>query len=182
MICVSETWLMPEDPDNSFFLQHYTLIRADRSTRGGGVAIYIRANIKFEIVYSQLTTEYELEQLWIKVHIQNKKIGVGVVYKPPKVNVSSFEQVSTVLEDLSLEVDSIILTGDININLLDETAINTKTFNTFISNLNLKQLIKSPTRISNATETLIDVICVSENINVIESNTLDLCNITDNKE
>ena len=46
VICVSETWLSDSTPDVLVALKGYNVFRADRSRRGGGVAIYVKSNIK----------------------------------------------------------------------------------------------------------------------------------------
>ena len=41
ILCVSETWLSPETPDEHIAISNYNIFRCDRG-RGGGVCIYVR--------------------------------------------------------------------------------------------------------------------------------------------
>ena len=50
----------------------------------------------------------------------------------------------------------IILLGDVNVNFLDST--NGKDFKSILNLFGLKQLIQKPTRITDSTSTLIDII------------------------
>jgi hypothetical protein len=50
-IAFSESWLIPGISNNQIFLEGYEIIRLDRlHKRGGGVSIYIRADIKYKIL------------------------------------------------------------------------------------------------------------------------------------
>lgn len=86
---------------------------------------------------------------------------------------------SIVLERVYLEVNSVIIMGDININLLNLNSPDSTKFNSLLTNFNLCQIIKTPTRITATTESLIDVICVSNDVAVRNCNTMDMLNITD---
>lgn len=68
--------------------------------------------------------------------------------------------------------------GDININLL-KNENDAKYFNSNISNFNLKQIVTFPTRVTDDSESLIDVVCVSNNIVVKSCETSDMYNLTD---
>jgi exonuclease III len=42
IVCITETWLSDEIPDNAVAMHGFTLFRKDRETRGGGVAIFVK--------------------------------------------------------------------------------------------------------------------------------------------
>lgn len=50
VITLSETWLNNNISDNEIKLDGYVLYRADRDTRGGGVATYGSSNLSSELV------------------------------------------------------------------------------------------------------------------------------------
>lgn len=83
-----------------------------------------------------------------------------------------------ILENIYLEVNSVIVLGDININLLKNNN-DTSFFNLNLANFNLKQIVKFPTRVTGDSESLIDVICVSNNILVNSCDTTDMYKLTD---
>jgi len=50
VVCVTETWLHADIPDSLLCCKGYNVIRCDRNGRGGGVAMFVRNNIKFSPV------------------------------------------------------------------------------------------------------------------------------------
>lgn len=48
MVGLSETWLSNNILDNLLTIDGYVLIRMDRPTRGGGVAVYLRSGLRYE--------------------------------------------------------------------------------------------------------------------------------------
>lgn len=109
--------------------------------------------------------------------MKSKKIGVGVVYRPPSVSINCIDEIFEPLEITYLETQSIILMGDININLLDSNSHSASRFNSVINGFNLVQIVNKPTRITETSESLIDIICVSKDLKMYKSDTRDvLCN------
>lgn len=176
-VAVSETWLNPDYPDKYITIPNYSLIRMDRPTRGGGVAMYIKSEFKFKVLTSTIS-DNGVEQLWLLVNISNEKIGLGVIYKPPNVHVQYLSDVTDCLEQMYLETKSIVLMGDVNVNLLRQSA-DSRLFTSIISDFSLKQVVSKPTRITELSESLIDIICISKNLNFHYCDTYDLNNKTD---
>ena len=56
---------------------------------------------------------------------------------------------------------SIVILGDLNCDGLKNNCVEYKTLDRFLNEMNLTQLIKSPTRITDSTQSLLDVILVS---------------------
>ena len=85
---ISETWLKPSLPSNLYPLPGFILIRNDRtSRRGGGVAIYLRADLPFKIIAQSPTDRlFIMEYLFIEVSFCGTKILLGVAYSPPGVS------------------------------------------------------------------------------------------------
>lgn len=179
IIGVSETWLQPDFPSKYVCIPNYNLIRADRDGRGGGVACYLKATYKFKIFYSS-TSDNTLEQIWLIVNFNKQRVALGTIYRPPSANiVVCLSELSDVLERVYLEANLVLIMGDININLLNANSPDSAKFNSLLYNFNLCQIIKTPTRITANTESLIDVICLSNDVVVRKCDTLDLLNITD---
>ena len=158
IVGLSETWLGQGVPDDIIKINGYNLIRTDRKSRGGGVAIYIKSNLSYTISY--FSSNSTLEELWIETNILKKKYIFGTLYRPPKGRLSDF---LSILEKRLSEFQSleIICGGDINLNLLNITDQHTNTFYDYIESLNMQQLIKEPTRIANNSSSLLDIILVS---------------------
>ena len=83
IICFSETWFNGSHYDNNFQLPGYILIRKDRgvTSRGGGLAVYIKQNVKFEKVDLVLCGGTEV--LCIEIVAANSRFCLVLVYNPP---------------------------------------------------------------------------------------------------
>ena len=91
LIGVSETWFPPDVPDDTFSLPGYNIIRKDRATVGGGVALYVKSFLKFEILKfcSDETSDSSIEYLLIKLKINSQEIAVGTFYRPHGTNFNN---------------------------------------------------------------------------------------------
>ena len=140
-------------------IENYSLLRRDRGSRGGGVAIYIRNCIK----HYSLNIVGGLEQLWIMITVNGVKISLGVVYRPPNSSLPQFfDEMEDTLADIVLGADVIILTGDFNVNLLTLDSGDARRFCDLLASFNLTQIIDLPTRVALGVESLIDLICISD--------------------
>lgn len=61
VVCVTETWLHADIPDSLLCCKGYNVIRCDRNGRGGGVAMFVRNNIKFSPV--DIPSEFSMLEL-----------------------------------------------------------------------------------------------------------------------
>ena len=67
LCCFTETWLRPAIDDYIVNINNYTIIRKDRThSQHGGVCIYIRNEVKFEILRDYEDPE-RAEVLWVKI-------------------------------------------------------------------------------------------------------------------
>ena len=81
---VSETWLNPRATDAEITIPGYSVVKKDRTSRGGGIAIFIRDGIPFKIRTDITTTTAKCESLLIEInHHKCKKQFVCCIYKPP---------------------------------------------------------------------------------------------------
>lgn len=87
---VSETWLNPRITDAEITIPGYSVVRKDRTSRGGGVAIFIRDEIPFKIRRDIATNTANYESLLIEINRHKcKKQFVCCIYKPPDYRVLS---------------------------------------------------------------------------------------------
>lgn len=72
ILLLNETHL---NPNHTFYLKNYEIVRNDRhTTKGGGTAIIYKNNIKAESVHTGRNCPYsQLENTAIKIHLQNNK-------------------------------------------------------------------------------------------------------------
>jgi hypothetical protein len=83
-ICLSETWLHSQISDTQIDIPGYQEpFRKDRKDkRGGGVCAYVTNNLLANRLKDLEPVNSDL--LWIELSIQNKKVIVGVGYRPPR--------------------------------------------------------------------------------------------------
>lgn len=178
IFAVSETWLSNRIDNEHIAIDNYKFVRSDRSSRGGGVGLYIKDYLKFEMILAQC--DDALEQLWIKFKIKQKFYTLGVLYRPPQSNFNSFlNLIETSATSLLNDTDYFIFTGDVNINIFDTESIKTKQFEEMLDVYNLTQIVTDPTRITQTSCTLIDVFVISDSKLVQEIEVLDGHNLAD---
>lgn len=122
IICISESWLSPDIPDDMVGLDDYVIFRNDRIGRmGGGVAMYVHRSFKSRIVASS-ERQYsgKPEYLFVEVNSQSHpKILIAVVYRPPKAGyLSEFIEECTRLHS---SYNNLIIMGDFNIDLIRDS-------------------------------------------------------------
>ena len=156
-IGITETWLHSNSPP-IFNLDDYILLRADRKTsRGGGVAIYLYNQLKY---FGRPDLHIEgAEDIFIEiVNSKDKNIVIGVIYRPPSNPIDIFlDKLDDSLNSISKDNKLIYLMGDFNIDLLSPThqQISSRLCNIFTS-FSLHPHINKPTRITQTSSTLID--------------------------
>ena len=181
IITLSETWLDDHIPTQTCVPEGYKIIRKDRSdgfkqkygrNRGGGVAIIYKQNIKIEKI-KYATDEVE-EILWCHVKTR-ESFMLGVVYRAEYTDIIDDKETESKLEENIRKVtelsSKVILTGDFNIDLLDNASRNTELLKGIYETYGLKQHISKPTRIDKSTfkPTMIDHIWETEEGNLIKA-------------
>ncbi len=178
---ITESWLTQEYPDNLVNIPGYKLFRADRASRGGGICLYVSDCLQsLAVSISEVLISDSLEQLWVEVKYRNKTLLIGTLYKPPLVFYQSLSSVENVLSSLYATYNHVILMGDLNINFLSNS-VEYKYLQSLLQVFSLKQIITDPTRVSRNSSTLIDIICVNDNIDVLNSGTMGMLNMTDHR-
>ena len=126
VIAFTETWLNDSINDEEINIDGYKVVRRDRTSRsGGGVCLYVRNDIAFNIDIDMRTDD--TESLWINVLLpRSKPIVVGVLYRPPNNNMF-IEKLSNSLENI-IKDDEIIILGDMNIFLLHNSPFSKKIY------------------------------------------------------
>lgn len=172
---ISETWLDSCTSDEAIALENYQIFRKDRLTRGGGVLLYIHTRLKPQSLSAFIDPanhHTDVEQTWAKIQIGRRQIAVGVIYKPPHASHLELQSVSDILRHFRPLFDDIVLLGDININMLQRN-VASNYINSLLHELNLTQLIQTPTRITAHSESLIDVIIVTSESEVLDVDTFE---------
>lgn len=171
VITLSETWLNNEIPDEEVKLDGYVLYRADRGSRGGGVATYVSSTLLSDIVIPN-EKPVHFECLFVKVIFHtNKQLIIGNIYRPPNSGAESIQCIGNTINSVCNSNEMIIL-GDFNINWLDHSSLNNRHY---FEGLNLTQLISEPTRVVDRSKSLLDWILVTHANRIIDSGVLSDC-------
>lgn len=177
---LSETWLNQAVGNNNITIPNYRIVRKDRATRGGGVAFYVHNTVKFSILEPPTHNDCPLEHLWISTKIAGKRICLGTIYRPPNSNFNHcLECLENVLISFMANFDIILLGGDFNVDLLNLNNINTTHLTNFLNKYDLHQLISQPTRITENSKTLIDLIICSDKNFINDVNVINMEEISD---
>lgn len=164
VLCITETWLHTNTTNTHFQIENYNLFRKDCSQRGGGTCIYVRDEYNTESLFSQDNHE-SIEDVWLKVQVGKlKSIIIGAVYRHPKGEASSFEFIEKMLQKASNQDKGMYVLGDFNDNLLSQNKMEN-----IIKRLRLDQLVNKPTRTTDKSATLIDLIITNDKLSIINS-------------
>lgn len=120
IIVLSETWLTDSISDNEFIDNRYTVFRKDRSEVtsdklcGGGVLIAVKKNLQ---AYAMDMCTNNREEVWVAVHVNDKKVILCAVYFSPMSAYQKYlEHVALVEEIITKdEVSIFVVAGDYNL-------------------------------------------------------------------
>jgi hypothetical protein len=171
----------------SFYLNiDYFILRRDKTRKEGGLIVFIRK--EYEISKKDLgeSNEFNIDYIYFQLKIKKQYFNFISSYKQPHLNDTEFCEI---LEDLIYNFnynDSMLIMGDLNINLFNKD--NNKLLN-FINNNNMTNYVDKPTRVATiyhennnthtTSETLIDVI-LHNNYLINNCNVID-CPFSDHK-
>ncbi|XP_031704084.1 uncharacterized protein LOC116383988 [Anarrhichthys ocellatus] len=154
VLAVSESWLKKGVSDLEIRIPGY-VFRQDRSTKGGGMAIFVKDHLQCSVTLSKsVPKQFELLLLKIKLST-NFTLSVAVCYRPPSAPACTLRALGELLAPhISSEF---VLLGDLNWNMINPPDLVTQQFDA----LNLFQIVSEPTRYnlkSPSSATLIDII------------------------
>ena len=166
IITLSETFLSQSSPEFSLNGYH-PIIRKDRDSFGGGVAVFVKDNIFFQRKCNFETQD--LEAIWLELHTTEGKLLLCTLYRPPN-NGMFWEKIEDVLDIVTTAstAKSIVMLGDLNSDF--KTADGRKMID-FTVKYNLTCHVNEPTRITDTTATCLDQI-ISNIPNYVKSITV----------
>lgn len=160
LIAFSETWKLANH--KNFELTGYTtLYNFGDFNQNDGVVVFIKNSLNFT---SEIINIDQIKCLRICIKTKPRNYFVTVIYRSPASDVDSFNiNLNTYLTERCIYQDEIIL-GDININILEDTA----TVNNYLNNMyqaGFLPCINECTRIQNGHKSCIDHIFIKTKIN-----------------
>ena len=102
------------------FIPHYTLYNKDRDqVIGGGVAIFVRNDIKSIEICDTVLTQVNSEQIWCNVSVAEDSILIGCIYRPPFSKFETSEDIIRTISHAKKLVDNnkyngLLIAGDFN--------------------------------------------------------------------
>ena len=101
-IAINETWLQDYDCDLYGFHGYHFVERHRAEQRGGGVALCIAEQLVFSVRQDLRLFDPEVESMFVEIEgsmLCNKKIILGVTYRPPNTDTSGFnEKINCIME------------------------------------------------------------------------------------
>ena len=170
VLCLTETWLNKDTSDDTIQLDGYNIDRRDNNnTFQGeqGVIIYIKDNIPFK-PRTDLNFEH-LMNTCIEVVIPHTKqnILITCIYRHPNSNVKFFDHFEILLGALDNEKCKSVVTGDFNIDVFKAGSTNCIKLSNLFKDYDFKQHINCPTRLTDNSETCIDLTITNYKENVV---------------
>ena len=110
---ISETKIDDTSPESQFLIEGFSKpFRLDRTTKGGGILLYIREDIPCRCI-KQTTLNNSFEGFFVELNLRSKKWLLGCSYNHHKENIAShLSSASTALDKLCRDYENIILLGD----------------------------------------------------------------------
>ena len=163
ILCFTETHLNPHINNSEITIEsHPNIIRNDRTTNyGGGICIFTKNNVHVSR-RTDLETE-DIELIILEINTSNKRLFLCCLYRPPNTSVEFWDKLDTIFENLINTNHNIIITGDINVDMLKLQR--NSHLKRLMTKYQLTNLVNSPTRITNTSATLIDIL-LTNNTNI----------------
>ena len=168
---ITETHLSEDVSNDWLSISNYNLVRKDRDRHGGGVLIYFKESLTIHPVHTWDT--YNIESTWLNVTMRSQSFLVGCIYRPPQ-DVLFFESFRELMTNVWLKRRNIVLIGDFNCDLMANSGVNGRRLKNIMQSFNLKNVINAPTRVTDHSESSLDLIITSQPSKVIKSSSIDL--------
>lgn len=165
VIALSESRLIAEISNSEINVTGYSVVRCDAENRNtGGVALYVRDDVKYEII---LLKKLERNAWCVAIELEEKmfKGVVMLIYHSPSASHGEFIGfLEEIVEELTIKKECIIL-GDFNIDCMTGSFYTNKLMATMQS-LGMKQYVDTPTRVTENSKTIIDLVFANKELNV----------------
>lgn len=107
IVILCETFYKPESTVN---LSGFEVVRKDRQSGKGGVAILIANSLTYSVINLNPNFNNKLEVCAINLYVKNETISVASAYRPPNVNLIKSDYINLINQ---LE-NKLVIAGDLN--------------------------------------------------------------------
>ena len=168
---ISESWL--DESDVNISIPRFQPIFHDDlkgDAHGGGVAIFCGENVNSELCGELTSSELppDCSNIWLKLYFENSTKLLGTYYRPPGQSAQNrdlflncLSYVYSLTKAFELNATTVLITGDFNDRCTewhsDHSASDLRLYN-LAERYGLLQLVKYPTRITDTTSSLLDLI------------------------
>ena len=136
---IPETKLNVSFPDGQFIMDGFQVpLREDRDDKGGGLLLYVKEDIPCKIIPVNFMPK--IEAIVLEINLKKRKWLPLGIYNPHKDMTTTFlSSICKKLNELSLKYENIIILGDFNSEICEET------MQIFCTTYNFKCLVKEAT-------------------------------------
>lgn len=178
IISISESWLTANIHNEDIKINGYKIFRADRKGRGGGVAIYIKNCIRAKTLVND--SNNGSEQLWLTFTFNKITYAFGTLYRPPSYLPDTFiSELDETLSNIFPKFQNVIITGDFNIDFLNQQASHFQRLINLIDTYEMKQVVQQPTRIGPTSIKILDLIICSKDMKTRNCGVFDCSSFSD---
>lgn len=166
---LGETWLDETITNDTLAIPGYKIFRSDRNRSGGGVLFYYSESLSCESISISAPS---IECVWLKLKLRKITCIVGNVYRPPNSNSQYIDNLLDMIEQVFQVSENVILVGDLNYDCLPPKI--SPEITNIESLFGMYQLVRSATRITPTSKTLLDVILTNSKDLLYDT---DICEI-----
>ena len=162
--------------DSELEIPGYKLFHRDRGNKGGGLAVYVRNDVK--VMRRPNLEESTIEGLWVEVcPPKSHSFLAGTFYKPPTSSNHTVKDFMPIFDNClrgATAMDKeVIITGDLNCDLLPKRTMESDC-KQLKALLRQENLINQPTHITQYSKTLLDIIITNCHHNIRDCGVLSL--------
>ena len=157
IFAVCESWLNDTKMDSEIAIEGYRVYRKDRANSiGGGVCLYVKNEHNFTVCYDLVFDD--VEALWGELNVDSQKLLISVIYRPPSMGSSYFNDILDVIEKASNKELDMILLGDLNYDYVVNESLHANPIHNIETLYDMSQLITEKTRVTQCTMNALDII------------------------
>ena len=179
ILALTETWLTSDIEDGEISIPGYSTVRSDRDKTksskscGGGILVYIRDGLPF-VTNSVSSVNSNAEFIWVDIKRPRcKPVNLCCAYRPGDISIDSFiSDLELGFTDMDSTNSEMVLLGDFNIDYSKKNHLR-RSFDDFALRYGLNQLVSKPTRVTENSSTIIDLILVSNMHRIVQCDVLD---------
>jgi exonuclease III len=171
ILAINETKLDSTISDSEIYINEYIVIRKDRNRNGGGVAFFIKNTLSYSERNDLIPDSGNLEIICIEI---SKRFCASFIasswYRPLSSELEIFDNFELFLFKCDLENKELILVGDMNCDFSKMPSDpHSRRLQFLCSMYQPSQLVDEPTRVTENSATLIDLILTDRPENILRS-------------